>query len=239
MKRPWLLFFLAVCVVSCLCPSRTRISTAAEYSYARVVTSDAVLYADPALSMPRFTLPESYYVKIITAEADYCRVSYMEDTAPQKEGYVKTVSLMFVSKKPSNPYPTLLLSLSRDEVVFSDLDDLTPRAVLSKGDEASFYGERKFGGEDYVYVYCSGYVGYVKKNGFTPFSVPLLPDYKLEEQPSSSSSSSSSERDNDEASSDPGKLVVIAAALIAVVCVIFIITRPQKKTSEAFYRDDE
>lgn len=246
MKKLLVLFLIISFISSAaFSPPKTGATraNATSFTYARVVVSDAAFYADRSLSMPRFFLPESYFVRIISDDLDVCRVAYMDGTSrPVKEGYVKTVCLSFVYEVPAVIYPDVTLSVKTEEVLFSDLTSFTPRAVLSASSSAVYYGETVFGGETYVYVYASGYVGYVRKSGFDPFSVPLLPDYRREEDQTSSidiSSSSSSSEVKSALGADTGKIAVIAAALIAVVSVVFIITRPSKKTADAFYKDDD
>ncbi len=248
MKKLILLFLIISTFVSAVFSPpvlRSTPASAALYTYARVVVSDAVFYADRSLSLPRFFLPESYFVRVISIDSDVCRVAYMDGAArPVKEGYVKTVALSFVAETPPVIYPDITLSVKNEEVLFSDLTSFTPRAVLSTSSSAVYYGETTFGGETYVYVYASGYVGYVRKSGFSPFSVPLLSDYRrvTEESSASSSQSGSSSSQNSEKSAlgaDTGKIAVIAAALIAVVSLVFIVTRPSKKNANAFYKDDD
>lgn len=214
---------------------------AEDYPYARVVSPDACLYADFSLTMPRFIVPESYYVKVISAGSEVCRVSFMDGKTPPIEGYLKTISLSFVNKTPAEIYPDIQLVTVRDEVMFSELRNKTPRAVLSAGETACYYGELTLSGATYVYVYSAGCIGYVPKTAFSSFDVPFTDGYLLPtENPSSDKNSSSEDTEKSKSSDyDPGKIIIIAAALIAVVSVVFIVTRPQKQNSNAFYRDDD
>ena len=216
-------------------------ASAEEYAYARVVADDACLYADYSLTMPRFIVPESYFVKVISSGSDVCRVSFMDGNAPPLEGYLKTINLSFVKDKPEKCYPDITLTATRDEVMFSELGSKTPRAVLSVGETAYYYGELTLSGENYVYVYSGGCIGYVSKSGFSPFTVPFTQGYSRNAENSSqeTSNNSSDKKPEPSVEYDPGKIIIIAAALIAVVSVVFIVTRPQKSKADAFYRDDD
>ena len=119
-----LVLFLIISFISSAAfspPSKeTARADATSFTYARVVVPDAAFYADRSLSLPRFFLPESYFVRVISEDLDVCRVAYMDGTSrPVKEGYVKTVCLSFVYEVPAVIYPDVTLSVKTEDVLFS------------------------------------------------------------------------------------------------------------------------
>ena len=230
--------------------NKIRVSAAQRpYPFACVVTDDAVLYADASLSLARFTLPKSYFVKIVETAGEITRVTYFGESTslPLIEGYVKTVCLKFVDYAVKDPYPNLTLSVEADDVLFSDAAKTRPRCVLSKGSFASFVGEYEIGGEIYTYVYALGSVGYVKRSSFSEYELPLHPDFVVETEQSyesadaAASSAAEQPKTDNVRSAAPSQVIIIALLIVGVLCVVFLLFRPERERSanNAFFRDDD
>ena len=230
-------------------------TSAANSAYARIVTDDAELYADGSLTMSRFTIPKTYYVKVIEIGSDVTRVSYMGENTnlPLIEGYVKTVNLRFGDEPGASPYPLLTLTAISDDVLFADAEKQKPRCVISSGSAARYLGEKTVAGETLVYVYALGNVGYVSRSSFNDYTLPYHPDYIAEqaaliasaEAAAASAESVAAISSGKESKTSepfaPSQVIIIALLIVGVLCVIFLLFRPEQKRSSqsAFYRDDD
>ena len=242
----YIALFLTIILMVYLTSEDLRAEAAS--AFARIETDDAVFYADKSLAIPRFTLPKSYYVKVVETGGEITRVVYSGSAqAPSLEGYVKTVCLSFPKDPPADLCPEKTITAVVDEVMFSDPELTRPRSVLTKGATAIYYGEADVSGEKYLYVYATGSVGYVKKNAFEDFTVPLHPVYAAELAAAATSSnevfSSAPQKDGTISVSkpDPSQVIVIAILIVAVLCVVFLVFKKEDKkaSANAFYRDDD
>lgn len=213
--------------------------------YARIETDNAAFYADASLSIVRFILPKSYFVKVIEIGGESTRVSYMGDGgAPYCEGYVKTYDLSFKENDPAAPYPDIKLNVCVDEVMFSDTDLVKPKCVLSKGSTAVFYGEKTISGETYLFVYAHNNIGYVKRSSFDNFEIPMHPEYVVETFLPESGSESTPDTESgatEKSTAEPSAVIIIALLIIGVVCIIFLLFKKEDKrfSSAAFFKDDD
>ncbi len=218
------------------------------YDYAMISNDSAPFYADSSLSIVKFNLPKTYFVKVVEIFTDYSRVIYMNsnENLPKVEGYVENINLEFVSFTPDSPSPKTCLTLNSDEVLFSDLLNLTPKTVLSVNSLAYYYGEITFSGESYVYVYSQGYVGYARKSAFNQFTIPHHKDYvepTIDTSSNNQTSVSVNENQNPSSAStiSTEQVIVIALILLTIVFVIFLFFKPNDKKvmQEAFFNDDD
>ena len=250
MKNP----VLTLCVIiisisfSLVTPTsrKTVCAAASDAKFARISTDDAFLYADAGLTMRKFILPKSYYVRIVSFDSDRCRVTYMDGTdIPTLEGYVKTVDLLFVDETPVDPYPSLKVTASVDEVLFADDTRYQPKCVISRGAVAYYIGEIAVGGESLLYVYASGNVGYVRRSSFNDFSLPDHPSYEtsVSAAPISEGSVTSTEVSKKTilTGGEPAQVIIIALLIVGVLCLLFLLFNKERKTADgtAFYKDDE
>ena len=225
----------------------SSLTASADGGYARIETDSATLFADASLLVPLFTLPKSYYVKVVDSGGEKTRVTYMSDgQAPAIEGYVRTVNISFIDITPTNPFPDLKLSVATDDILFSDPEDQKPKCVLSKGSAAVYYGETTKFGETFVYVYAKNNVGFVRKSSFSEYTLSSHPDYIREtaEKQSvleSASATADSISKTENSSADTSKVIIIALLIIGVLCIVFLLFKKEdaKSASSAFFRDDD
>lgn len=195
-------------------------------TYSRALTYDTGFYSDFNGTSLKFYLPYGYYVRVLEINGDYSKVSYMPENSsfPVLTGYIKTVDLIVSDSTPSSPFPLLYITVSEDDVLFSDSSLNVSRAGIYSGSLALYYGEiTSKTGEELVYVYCNGYLGYMRKTSFSPFTVPANPD----PLPSSSSFSSSASVNNKSASSL--QILVVALISVAVAIIVYVLFRPTDK----------
>ncbi len=241
-------FIVLIIVFLLLMPVNNIAIAKTDYEYAMICCDNAPFYADASCSIVKFNLPKTYFVKVVEIYTNYSRVIYMNSNQnlPKVEGYVENVNLEFVDYCPNNPSPNVILTLNSDEVLFSDLINLTPKAVLSNNATANYYGEINFGGETYVYVYSQGYIGYARKVAFNSFQLPNHESY-VEETYSSSNTNSNDITSNDNINKEESEnvssqhVIVISLILLAIVFIAFLFFKPNDKkiVSEAFFNDDD
>ena len=213
---------------------------AQNYTYSRVLTNTTGFYSDAGGNYLKFYLPYGYFVKILEVGPTYTKVSYMNDNAqfPFLTGYIKTVDLIPREDTPLTPYPLLNLTVISDEVLFSDINLTNSKIGVYANTLAVFYGQAKSpNDEELVYVYCNGYLGYMRKSCFAPFTVPDHPEPVIsnsyqEELSSSQTKSSTAQTDN-------LQILIVAGISIIVVSIVYLIFRPgEKKIRENNYEDD-
>lgn len=220
-------------------------NSAPKYEYARILTENTVFYADPNCSIAKFYLPYGYFVKVLSVNEDSVRVLYMDDNAeiPAREGYIKTSCLHPYAGEVSNPYPSVTLTLSFDEVLFADSKLSTPKAVLSSNVKAAFYGETIVEGEKYYYVYAKGYVGYVRKSAFLNAEIPAHP---LPIKQNTDQNRSSDADENSQKQTTPYafgfdstvKTVIIIAVSLVALSVVYLLFKPSSKANYAATKKD-
>ena len=217
--------------------------------YARIIDEDCPFYADPSLKIVKFYIPENYYVKIVSVGVEASRVIYMDQnsTTPLSEGYVKNLYLSFEDLKGNTIYPEITLTTISDTVIFTDTALDKPKAVLQQGVNAVFYGIIFLQGVEYVYVYSNGYIGYVRRDAFEPFDIPInyvepvAPPQSNDSTNQSSDTTLSPNANNKNTESfGAQQVIVIAVMIIGALSLIFLILRPEKSNSKTrFFERDE
>lgn len=217
----------------------------ADSGYALVACDEAEFYSDASCRMVKFCLPYGYYVRIVSVGTDYSRVIYMDGqkNLPFTEGYVSNLNLDFSMTPSTSPYPDLILTVKSEEVLFSDVTLNQPKTVISVNSHASYYGKINVNGENFLYVYCSGYVGYVRESAFYDFEITVHPDVlRLNAEKENSVEITSEDHSSGETNtvkSDTFRIVVIAVIAIAGLCLLYLILRPERQSSnDRSYFDD-
>lgn len=201
------------------------------FNYAKVISEGCAFYSDASLKIVKFIIPKSYSVKIVSTGAEYSHVVYMDKSSlcPASEGYVKNVYLEFLDKTPDVIYPNVNLTVVTDDVVFADNKLSTPKAVIQSGSIAAFYGELTISGFDYVYVYVSGYVGYMRKDCFANFDVPIyeevieIPSDILQGDTANGNDTTLDTNTKNDDLSISEIIVIAAIVLVGLLLVFFVI----------------
>lgn len=201
------------------------------FNYAKVISEGCAFYSDASLKIVKFIIPKSYSVKIVSTGAEYSHVVYMDKSnlCPASEGYVKNVYLEFLDKTPDVIYPNVNLTVVTDDVVFADNKLSTPKAVIQSGSIAAFYGELTISGFDYVYVYVNGYVGYMRKDCFANFDVPIyeevieIPSDILQGDTANGNDTTVDTNTKNDDLSISEIIVIAAIVLVGLLLVFFVI----------------
>lgn len=125
-------------------------------SYA-VILGDTFLYQKSDPSKALFTLPKTYYVKVLESGENYTLVEYGDGTLsfPSVEGYCKTDEITFVDYVPARPYP------EAEFTVTYLLEGGLNASPLSL--KATYYGDYAVGSTLYCYAFTQHGFCYVLK----------------------------------------------------------------------------
>ena len=156
-----LVYLFLFCVSTRPCPVLTAKATSdlPTAVYACVLNDDTYLYATKIEKSGLFVLPQTYYVKALSTDADFCKVEYLTDGATTKKltGYCKTSELTFVDYTPQTPY----FYYSFDLTYYIDADSKDSPLLDKITIPCAYYGSYKIGATTYCYVLRDNDFGYV------------------------------------------------------------------------------
>ncbi len=250
MKRPLIFLIILFIIAVNILPNgqNPKILANEQSGYARILLENTVFYANPDCTIEKFILPFGYFVKILQVGANSTRVSYMDSNSnlPESVGYIKTCDLFFSEQTPQNPYLNLQITVKSDEILFADNAKNYPKTVLSEGDIAFYYGELNIDGDIFCYVYSAGFIGYVRKNGFVSFNIPMhdlpLPNEETSELQDSNVqiTSSINEQTATKTADETLKTVIIVAVCIVCLSIVYLIFKPSGQALKpATTKDDD
>ena len=215
--------------------------------YSRVLTDNVKLYIDSSLTMEWFTLPVGYYVKVISVSTSSAKVEYKCDnpSKPSTKGYIATEHLNIVDEVPTTLFPSLVLTVNQNCMLFKDVD-LTISETVTQNSTIDFYGITvKPNGEKYIYGFVtttSGdkYVGYLQSSAVYDFIVPSLPINETSSESLIESSSSLEEQPVKNGLGNSLQLVIIIAVSVIAISVVYLLFKPAstKASDEALTMDD-
>ena len=219
-----LLFFLS----SFFPPTAFRAAaeaTLAADSYACVLTDEAFFYSAKDEKRGVFLLPKTYYVKIIEAETEFCKIEYLyDDTHVQKlVGYAKTSDLTPVPYVPKRPYLYHLIDVhytigGGNAPGSGFLDQITITCA--------YYGDYRIGSETYSYILRDGSFGYIPKPD--DFTYEINTEY-AEWQAANAEQEKEEEKPKEEGAS-PAQIAILIALCLLVPVLAALILRPSKRS---------
>ena len=198
-------------------------------SYACVTVPDAYFYASRDDKRGLFLLPESYYVKVLDFDGDYCRAEYLIDDEYTRKliGYVRADALAFVDYIPTRPYFYHLFEVSYTlengnggESGFLDKITLT----------CSYYGDYIVGSQTYCYVFRDGAFGYIPKpqDLITERNLEYDEWLRAKEEPQPPTNSSTAEN-----TASPAQItILISVCLLVPVLAALILRSPRPPEPE-------
>ena len=213
---------------------------------ARISDDETVLYSDPGCTIAGFVLPYGYFVKVLNVNETSVSVRYMDgySSLPARDGYILTKHYYaFYDVAPEQLYPECKLTLSADEVLFSDSKAATPKTVLPVSGKCYFYGYTYVDGEQYYCVYSGGYIGYVKAAAFTDRTIPAhpLPFAQTTAEISEPDANQNSTKQTTPYSTDRDsviKTVIVLAVSVVALSVVYLLFKPDRKHRFAFTDKD-
>lgn len=213
---------------------KKNFALAAEERYSRVLGENVILYMDSSMTMPWFTLPYSYYVKVISVSGTAAKVEYRGGgSKPSAKGYIDVSELNIVEETPPVIFPNLTLTVNQNCMLYKDTE-FTIAETVTQNSTADFYGILvRPNGEKFIYslvTTTSGdkYVGYMSINAVSEFTIPVL---KVEtEMPDESlSGESDSGKDNAAKTGNGLQLAIIIAVSAVAISIVYLLFRPSGK----------
>ena len=129
--------------------------------YACILSEGVYFYTSENEYSGIFTLPKTYYVKVLSVGERFSRVEYLTDTKHTKTlvGYCLTYQLTFVDYTPVNPYLYTTFDVIYTATNGDSNDEILEKLVFTCG----YYGEYAIGAKRYAYVYKNGEYAYVPR----------------------------------------------------------------------------
>ncbi|MBR1867946.1 MAG: hypothetical protein IJ800_05140 [Clostridia bacterium] len=209
---------------------------AEEANYSRILSKDVVLYMDEALSSPWFTLPYSYYVKVLSVGGISAKVEYKGESPlkPSVKGYLPITALNIVETPPSAPYPASSFTVNQTCLMYKD-SNFAYAETVTENSVIEYYGELKRpGGENFIYGYVTlttgdKYIGYISQNALVNFALPTLPVEIPKPETSESESVSSTEKEEVKTDNSLGEnlqIIIIVAISVVAISIVYLLFRP-------------
>jgi hypothetical protein len=197
-------------------PSTATATAQTGAQYACVLSDDVYFYTTENEYSGIFTLPKTYYVKILSVGERFTRVEYLTDTEYTKTlvGYCLTYQLTFVDYTPLNPYLYTTFDVIYTAANGDGNDEILEKLVFTCG----YYGEYSIGAKRYAYVYQNGSCAYV----------PRPEDFRYAENPEYADRLSSPAESPSEEGINPIQLGVLAVLCLLVPLLAAIILKTNK-----------
>ena len=222
-------FFYFLCAVFSPLFSLPRFRAVAETSaqYACILKENTYFYSTKDEARGLFLLPQTYYVKVLSKDLDFCYVEYLADSPKSKRlcGYAKTSELTFVDFLPQPPYlyHTFDVRYYIDDGFSDDSSFLNALTV-----ECFYYGDYVVGTKTYCYVLRGESFGYVPKpNGFSYPQNSEYADYLATQIPLPPDSSN--EEDTPAESMPPAQIAILVVLCLLVPTLAALILKPPRR----------
>ena len=204
-------------------PTTASISDSAA-TYACILTSDVYFHQAETDASALFTLPKTYFVKVLAVGTPYTKVEYQTEAKHVKPliGYCLTSQLTFVDYIPVNPYLYATFEVKYAAENAEQGDAFLEKLTFTCG----YYGDYTMGTKTYAYVLRDGEYAYVPKP--TDFRYAENPEYadRLSTEADASLSASS-------ATPIQMGLLVVLCLLVPLLSALII------KSSKSPYFDPE
>lgn len=216
-----------------LFPFSLTVKADEEFGYSRILSEDVTLYADSDLKQKWFTLPYSYYVKILSVGTTSVKVEYKGESPsrPSVKGYIKIEDLN-LSSEPVAPYPSVTFSIGGSCLLYKDTN-LTYAETIAENASIDFYGTTALkSGKEYVYGYVTtlsgdDYMGFIEKSSIINFAVPRLPVEAVKpESEEESETVSEPPKKTDNSLGDNLQIVIIIGISVVAVSIVYLLFRP-------------
>jgi len=188
-------------------------------SYACILKEETYFYSEKNERSGLFTLPKTYFVKVLLSETDFTQIEYGERSANSQTltGYCKTADLSFVDYTPSTPY------LYKTFDITYSIEGATGAPFLTQITKTCvYYGDYKIGSATYAYVLQEGKFGYLPlPNGFSYSENTEYYD-RLQDQPTSAPSEEKKEPTKTKSSPVQTTILILLCILIPLLAAIIL-----------------
>ena len=205
-------------LISCFIPLPTLARADAD-SYACILQEDVYFYSMETDNSGLFTLPPTYYVKVLFSAQPYTKVEYLTDGAHSKKlvGYCRTNQLTFVDYTPVNPYLYHVFDVTYTAETSAANDDFFHKITVS----CTYYGDYKIGSKTYAYVLQNGEFGYVPlPENFSYVKSTEHAQHVAAQTPTPSPSSTAA---------NPAQIAILVILCLLVPILAAIVLRTSKK----------
>lgn len=220
-----------------------------DFNYSRILDENVVMYMDSDLASPWFTLPYSYYVRILSVGTKSVKVEYKGESAnkPSVKGYIPIEKLNAASDV-SAPYPSVTFSIGASCLMFKDTN-FNYAETIAENSVIDFYGTYiGKNGKEYVFGYVSAasgdnYMGYIEISSVINFAVPRLPVEVVKPEVESESEKTEQPVADGNALGDNLQIIIIVGISVVAISIVYLLFRPvpQRAREEALtdnYKDD-
>ncbi len=234
-------FIFVIFAISLLAvfPAKTAYSDE-EIKYSRILSDDVVLYMDANLTKPWFTLPYSYYVKVLSVGSYSVKVEYKGGDAihPSVKGYIELDKFSLAKEEPTAPYPNSSFTIGENCLLYKDTG-YTYAETITENSIIDFYGINvRPSGETYVYGYVStasgdNYMGYILQSAILNFALPILPVevVKPEESVSENKPASESPKTSN-ALGDNLQIIIIVGISVVAISIVYLLFKPMPEKAK-------
>ncbi len=195
--------------------------------YACIVEDGAYFYAGKDTNRGLFLLPQTYYVKVLSIDEDFCKIEYSYDSEHTQKliGYAKTDDLTYVDYIPNNPYLTHLFEVS---YIIEDSQNAGEDFLDKITVTCAYYGDYIIGSKRYCYVLRDGSFGYIPKPDSLVYEKNgEYADYlSSKQQPQDSAPSPAQPQEN---KNSPAQIAILIVLCLLVPALATLIVKPPKK----------
>lgn len=235
--------FISVIILSLLLavPVGAKVAAAdEEISYTRILSRDVTLYMDANLTKAWFTLPYSYYLKILSVGTNSVKVEYKDGNAlrPSVKGYIATSELNLALIEPTAPYPNSSFTVGEGCLLYKDTN-FTYAETVTENSVMDFYGTlTRQGGENYVFGFVTtasgdNYMGYILQSALLNFAMPILPvEVVKPEESETETLSEHTETRADNALGDSLQVIIIVGISVVAISIVYLLFRPQPERAK-------
>ena len=196
-------------------------------SYACILNSNTYFYSSPDERSVVFTLPKTYYVKVLDYQTEYCKIEYLYDASVMQKmtGYAKTEQLTFVEYVPKRPYLYYVFDVYY-QIGDTQIDDSAFLTQLKVS--CVYYGDFYFAGKTYCYVLQGERFGYIPKPAHLSYEENTeYADYLAQKLPPSSSTTNETAT----TAASPGQIAILVTLCLLVPVVAALILKQSKRHS--------
>lgn len=181
MKTKSICFFCIFLLLSLLTPlltSRRVFAEENQFGYMRVVDSNTPFYQDNLGNNLLFYLPKTYFVNVLGKDGDFFHVEcYGSGNTPLLDGYVPISNLQEFNSFVESPFLSLTVSTASSCILYKNSTLTEQSQYVFENRTLHYYGVLPVdGGENLIFVFYNGKIGYVKESCLYPFSVPNHPE---------------------------------------------------------------
>lgn len=234
-------FLISFCYLSAF-PTVINKVYAQEIEYKRVVNEKTPFFLDEKGADILFYLPKGYYIRVLSVKNNILHVEcFGSGGTPMLDGYVEKNSVIDCLSPVENPFLSLQIKTSSSCVLYDDANLTKEVQFLFKDRTLFYYGKAvSDNGQNLLFVYYNGKIGYVKETDVYPFSVPSHPEpLNLQNSTTPSAQTEISSAPSNEQFNGLKTAVVVCLFLAGVIALCVALKKKGDPFSCLTYLDDD